>query len=391
MKFKEVRPELIEFLIEPIKGELPSNSTAKIDVKCPVCKTINRKKINILSNSGLNEKNCDFCRSLENKRPDLIEYLVNEEDKKLPALSGKRIDVKCKVCNTVRSIIVADFNRSGFPCNTCKSLENKNPEVVKYLVNKEDGKLSFGSRSIIKVRCTICNHEKDISVQLLASKGISCSECALKTSVPERFMTQILKSLNLEFKKEYSSTWTNKKRYDFYIPSLNMIIETHGAQHYIETNRVDLIEIQENDILKEKLAKENGIENYISIDCRRSEKNFLSTNIKNSLMDYIDFSKIDFDTLWEKTMQTNLVSNICLDYQDSSLTISEIAEKNNTSVTSVVRYIKETSIEKRTKDPIKTYELFQKIKNKRKVGELLGIHPETVARHIKKVESMKQE
>ena len=33
-------------------------------------------------------------------------------------------------------------------------------------------------------------------------------------------------------KKEYSPSWLGRKRIDIFIPSLNLAIEYHGAQHY---------------------------------------------------------------------------------------------------------------------------------------------------------------
>ena len=64
------------------------------------------------------------------------------------------------------------------------------------------------------------------------------------------------------------------RRYDFYVPSLNAIIEVHGAQHYEQgfdsIGGRSFEEERANDILKEKLAIDNGIKHYIVINALSS-------------------------------------------------------------------------------------------------------------------------
>ena len=68
------------------------------------------------------------------------------------------------------------------------------------------------------------------------------------------------------FIKEKIFNWSEQKRYDFYLPKQNLIIEYHGVQHYKEVKEffLPLKEQQKIDSWKEAQAKENGI-NYLVI------------------------------------------------------------------------------------------------------------------------------
>lgn|GEM_PF-4546029 len=136
--------------------------------------------------------------------------------------------------------------------------------------------------------------------------------------------------MNIKFKWEKSFRWSHGKRYDFYLPSLNAIIEIHGRQHYDggfeRLGGRTFEEEQENDRLKEELAKDNGIENYIVIDARESNINWMKDNIINSLLpSLLDCSNVDYEnidlnarekliiemeSLWNKNKSIKLISKI---------------------------------------------------------------------------------
>lgn len=141
---------------------------------------------------------------------------------------------------------------------------------------------NIGAQSNKKVFliCEDCNIEKSVTAcNFYKRKKLGCS-CEDKNSYPNKFVFCFLAQLNIEFEKEKVFSWAKNKRYDFYIPSLSLIIEAHGMQHYEDVGiRNDLGKEKRNDIEKEKLAIENGIKNYIQLDCRFSNIDW----IKNSL------------------------------------------------------------------------------------------------------------
>lgn len=155
------------------------------------------------------------------------------------------------------------------------------------LVDEREGyKHSYGSNVKLDWKCSSCELRiKKVSVAHVVKRGVLCPICSKGISIPEKIMSNVLKNSNVEFIYNRSFEWSDGRQYDFYLPEYNLIIETHGDQHYRETGRKGariLAEEQENDRYKEQLARENGIEHYIVIDCRRSEFEFIKNNIEKS-------------------------------------------------------------------------------------------------------------
>ena len=137
-------------------------------------------------------------------------------------------------------------------------------------------------------------------------------------SYPERFMSAVLSCLGVQHYKEQTFGWSKRtefgtKRYDFYIPSLEMIIEIHGAQHYDggfeKIGGRNLEEEQKNDKFKEMLARTNGIANYIVVNAMSSSFDFL----QRSLLSNIEFrrnfevSKINWNTVQDEIRKNDIL------------------------------------------------------------------------------------
>lgn len=187
-------------------------------------------------------------------------------------------------------------------------LEKRNTLTI-YLKNKEDAeKYSYASNKLIKTICPNCGYEKEMRINDLYYQGFGCSICSDGVSFGEKILSSILNQVgyNGKFIREKSFDWSSGRRYDFYIPSLNLIIEIHGMQHYKETKigrgkGRTYIEEQENDRIKYNLAKENGINNYVVLDCRYSRLEYIKKSIENSA----NFNKY-FNTAlvnWEKALE----------------------------------------------------------------------------------------
>jgi hypothetical protein len=138
--------------------------------------------------------------------------------------------------------------------------------------------------------------------------------------------------------------WINKFKYDFYLYDYNLIIETHGLQHYEDnTNwKMSLKEVQENDILKKNLALSNDIkpENYIVIDCRYSELDFIKQNILNSrLNDIFDLSNIDWEDLWISVQKSIMLEACEIKKNNPQYFILDIADMLNIGYQATRSYI----------------------------------------------------
>ena len=220
--------------------------------------------------------------------------------------------------------------------------------MVKYFQGGYDEakKYSKGSDKEIYPVCPDCGRVKDKPMKidtLRKNKSIGCI-CGDKISYPEKVMSHVLNIIEPNYISQLSSKnfeWCNKYRYDFYLPTYNSIIEVHGEQHYRHTGfKRTVEEEQENDRLKKELALNNGIDNYIIIDCRKSEINYIKNNILNSkLSELYDLNNIDWNKV-NKLSTNNLIKEVCEYYQsNSNLLQREVANHFNICLNTFRRYL----------------------------------------------------
>lgn len=253
---------------------------------------------------------------------------------------------ECLICGDKREKTEDEIKRNG--CNVCAGHEiskgyndlwTKRPDVARLLKYPEKGYLvGLGSGSSEEIFiCPICNSEQSQILNNVCKQGFSCKICGDGISYPEKFMSNVLTQIGIKFKKSKTFNWSKnvehknnklsgKKIYDFYIPSLNMIIETHGEQHYRYCGfERTLEEEQENDRLKEQLAMNNGIKNYITIDCRKSDLEFIKHNILNSnLVNFYDLNKIDWEICNKNSTQSTV--KIACELWEEGNSIKEISK-----------------------------------------------------------------
>jgi hypothetical protein len=159
-------------------------------------------------------------------------------------------------------------------------------------------------------------------------------------------LEQLLKN---NFIYQYSSKnnkWCNKYKYDFYfmLNEEQYIIETHGKQHYYKNCGWDKLDkTQLNDEFKKELALSNGIkeDNYIIIDCRESNLDWIKQNILSSTLSKIfNLNNIDwFKT--EKFTCSNLIKVAC-EYKKNNpnLTTTQIGDILGHNRSTINRWLK---------------------------------------------------
>jgi hypothetical protein len=221
------------------------------------------------------------------------------------------------------------------------------PELIKYFINIEDTyKYSRCSEVSLNFKCPDCGYIKKIVIKtFIKNNGFICPECGDGKSYPEKFVFEILRQLKVEFDVEYNPVWIKPRRYDFYINNLKMIIETHGEQHYNNSfkllNSRDTKKEKINDNFKEEKAKNNGIQEYIIIDCRKSNLEWIKNNILNSrLKNYFNLSNIDWNKCHEIACNSRVkeISNIWNSGINSTINISKLTNIHNSTVR---RYLKQ--------------------------------------------------
>lgn len=278
-------------------------------------------------------------------------YLQDRENRK-----EKRYQYHCNKCQ-----FNGDISESNIRVDGCKCCSNKivvpgindivttDPWMVKYFQDGEKEAQLYTCRSGKKInpKCPDCGRikENEIPIHLIhKNHGISCI-CSDNISYPEKFFISFLNQLNVDYIYQLSSAnqgfdWIKGCRYDFYLKHYNIIIETDGDQHNdSHGNWVDINKQKEIDEQKEAMALEY-VDDYIHIDCRISEAEFIKTSILNSkISSMFDLSEIDWKKCDEYATK-NLIREVCLAWKDDySLSSKLLSDMFNIHQDTISKYL----------------------------------------------------
>ena len=274
-----------------------------------------------------------------------------------------------------------DHIRRGRGCPVCSGrvvmkglndIATTHPKIASLLWDINDGyNHSAFSTKKVYFKCPHCGERLYATIENVTIQGLSCPRCNDGFSYPEKFVYSFLQQVanlhkdNLllsEFETQKIFDWSRNiqhinnrlsgdKKYDFYIPLTNaIIIETHGEQHYLENSfhRLNSSRTFEeelaNDELKQHLALNNGIldSNYVQLDCRHSDVNYITSSITNSnLPALLDFKYEQID--WcecNKFATTGLVYEICDLWNSGMHVIKNIASKLKIDRHTVSKYLR---------------------------------------------------
>lgn len=249
--------------------------------------------------------------------------------------------VGCSCCGKGNQITIKGIN----------DIATTHPWMIKYFVNVEDCyKYRYSSEEIVLCKCPQCGYEKEMDIFNLYKNGFSCSQCCDGISYPEKFMFNLLKQLNIEFETEYSPDWIKPKRYDFYIPSKNLIIEMDGAFHKNDNSMSNQTKEQSKDIdnYKDKLAEEHGLK-VIRIDCNYGNVikrfKYIKKNIIKELHNIFNLNDINWINI-DGLCQKSLVKEVCdfwkihNNINNENITTSEISKIFKIDISIIVSYLK---------------------------------------------------
>lgn len=249
-------------------------------------------------------------------------------------------NVGCACCGHNSVVIVEGIN--DIPTTT--------PWMIPYFQGgyEEAKQYTYGSTKKIYPKCPNCGliFNKKCSIMSIYNKEISCI-CSDGISYPNKFMYKLLKQLDVLFEREFRPDWCSNYFYDFYIPSLNLIIEMDGgighANGIMFSNSKNTLEERiETDKYKVQKAKEHGID-VIRIDCQYNHDrfNYIKENTITKLNDVFDLSVVDWNEC-DKFAMSSLAKQACeLKNNNPNLRISEIADLLDLSPATILRYLKE--------------------------------------------------
>lgn len=179
---------------------------------------------------------------------------------------------KCKICDSLNEKPFTEFIKYPTCIHCGTNTKRRNTEGLNLILPEE-----FEILEEYKGQCNKilfrhkCGFIFKIRPKDLITGHSYCPKCSRKASRGEQKIMDFLISKDIHFIKGKEFDWSQRKRYDFYLPDFNLLIEYHGKQHYEEvpTFKVPLKEQQEIDALKLDLAISHGF-NYLTI----SYKNF---------------------------------------------------------------------------------------------------------------------
>lgn len=220
-----------------------------------------------------------------------------------PYISNKKCN--CSVC--INRVIIRGYN----------DVATTRPDLIKYFKDKNDAfKYGHGMTNQLTFICPDCGFEKELRIEVLARQGFGCPCCGDGVSYPNKFMRSCLRQLSVDkMIFEYSPQWAKRYFYDCYFEykGCKYLIEVDGQQHFKESSdfEMTLAEVQERDKEKTALAEQNDY-TLIRIDAQKSNKDYLSCQIKHSLLSTLfDMNKVNWEQC-EEEATTNLAKEICL-------------------------------------------------------------------------------
>lgn len=330
----------------------------------------------------------------------------------------KKYLCRCSICKDevwkeekyLKRIFSAPSDKQPVSCNNCKGRmrvkkENRgcvadtHPWIMDYFLNKDDAyDVSHGSGQYKDFKCPICGDIKHLSVkQVVRDRKINCQRCDDGYSYPNKIGLLLLEQLPVEkLKVEFHDSWTDNRRYDFsfYLNNVHYLLEMDGDLHYNPGFNSDIKIIQQNDNYKNRLAEENGCI-LIRIDCRKSEIDYIKTNVEKSLLNNLfDLSHVNWDKIAKDCVKSKMLE-VCSFYMNNKdVKLQLIANNFNISTYTVIKYLKtgreinltDYKTHKEISDEMhpKIIKLRASGKSVNEISELLSVKPHVVYTHLKK-------
>lgn len=183
--------------------------------------------------------------------------------------SKYRVKVHCLTCDQTYDKSYQSFLNHP-DCPYCENRQLLNTKGVQALLPPEFTLLENYKDEATKV---LIRHECGFIwktyPRYLISGAHGCPKCNRKRSKGEQKIARWLSDRHFDYEEEKIFSWqsNSKTRYDFYVPSVGLVIEYMGRQHYEEADGFcddSLAERQARDALKKQDAEKAGLK-YLAI------------------------------------------------------------------------------------------------------------------------------
>lgn len=270
-------------------------SMVKINFQCLICENIWKSTPNSIF-TGHGCPKCSDTRfsneiidiKLKNRNIKRIDDYINSKTK----IRFQCLNIKCNYIWLSKTENLCNLEKGCPKCAGNARLTNDDIDLR--LLHRKIKRIGnyINAKIYIEFECIVCNNIwKAAPDDVCGSRSNGCAKC--KASKNENLMFEMLDALNITYIREYNvdlRVGKRQSRVDCYVPSLNLIIEYNGAQHY-ELVRFGGISIEKSKIAFEKqIIRDNALQQY----CQNNNINLLEidgriyqgTKLKNFLIEY---------------------------------------------------------------------------------------------------------
>ena len=280
----------IEFLSEYEKDNI------KIKCKCKIC----GHEWESTPSNLLRGKGCSKChhRKLSTSQLKSTEKFIEEMHEINPSVeiigeytgAKNKIDCKCLIHNTYFKSSPTHLLQNKIGCNDCRhekhrtKMQKSHSDFIKELNNINPNILVIGeycgAKEKILVKCKVCGHIWNPEASSILNNGNGCPKCNLSKGEEKisKYLTEHQYDFIPQMKfKDLIGTGGRQLSYDFYLPSLNLLIEFQGqfldGTAFMDKNLYYEKQL-EHDLRKKQYAINNNINlleiwyyDFDNIDC----------------------------------------------------------------------------------------------------------------------------
>lgn len=218
------------------------NKDTKIEMIHYVCGNTFLKRPHDVTSKG---SGCPYCNGNQKAKYN-EQWVINNTPLPYKYVSGfTNMTTKCKFycenCNTIFEQKPSRLiNQHIYGCNCCKTKRKTHEEFLLELGEEclndyevLDEYVSVDTK--IRFKHKTCNTVFELSPWAFIHKAQKkyCPICYYKKSKGEVSITKFLETNQIDYQREFSFSDLPNKRFDFYLPQENTIIEFDGEQHFI--------------------------------------------------------------------------------------------------------------------------------------------------------------